>query len=213
MSLASVDHYAVLGVAPSVDRQELRRVWRQLVDRWHPDRAGPESAARYERMELAYAVLSDPLARRTYDSERAGESSAARGGSDLASRPPVRLAPSVRLSRLSGPLNGLIARGIARWAESDVIELSLDAQEEAAGGMVEISLRVPIRCPVCSATAITECSRCRNSGAIEELFSAWLAVRPGVPEGARLTPSAWLPGMLQRVYFRVRITGERGRAS
>jgi hypothetical protein len=40
---------------------------------------------------------------------------------------------------------------------------------------------------------------------IEELFSAWLAVPPGVTDGEILPPSALLPGMLNRVLFRVRL--------
>jgi hypothetical protein len=60
---------------------------------------------------------------------------------------------------------------------------------------------VPVRCACDSAPP---CPRCGGTGAVEELFSAWLAVPPGVADGTVLTPSAWLPGMLHRVYVRVR---------
>ena len=110
--------------------------------------------------------------------------------------------PGVMLSRLSGPLNALLAQGAAEQAEDDVIELFLNAQEASQGGMVVISMHVWVRCPACTAGA---CARCGTSRTVEELFSAWLAVRPGVSDGAVLTPSALLPGMISAVSFRVRL--------
>jgi hypothetical protein len=40
---------------------------------------------------------------------------------------------------------------------------------------------------------------------VEELYSAWFNVPPGVAEGTRLEPSVLLPGMLRPVSFRVRL--------
>jgi hypothetical protein len=94
------------------------------------------------------------------------------------------------LRRLSGPLEALTACGIARHAEPGVIELFLSDAERADGGMVTISMRVPVR------------DKDGRSG--YELWSAWLAVPPGVQEGERLVPSALLPGMVRPVSFRVR---------
>jgi hypothetical protein len=44
----------------------------------------------------------------------------------------------------------------------------------------------------------------RATGTIEEPFSAWLAVRPGVADGTIMKPSALFPGALRPVSFRVR---------
>ena len=49
------------------------------------------------------------------------------------------------------------------------------------------------------------CAHCRGTGTVEELFSAWLAVPPGVKGGEVLVPSADLPGMVEPVRFRVRL--------
>jgi hypothetical protein len=126
-------------------------------------------------------------------------------GDAMTSPPDVPLsAPGVLLQRLSGPLNALLACGVAQYAEDDVIELFVGEQEAAQGGMITISMRVPVRCPAC-AGASASCARCGMTGAVEELFSAWLAVRPGIATGTVLTPSVLLPGMLQPVAFRVRI--------
>jgi hypothetical protein len=60
MSGAAVDPYAVLGVAPDVSDAELRRVYRGLVMRHHPDHNGGsvESAARFAQIQSAYATIA-----------------------------------------------------------------------------------------------------------------------------------------------------------
>ena len=57
------DFYALLGVEDRADVVELRRAWKQLALRWHPDRAGDDATAAFQRLSAAYAVLSDPVAR------------------------------------------------------------------------------------------------------------------------------------------------------
>ena len=116
-------------------------------------------------------------------------------------------APGVMLRRLSGPLNALLACGTARRLDGDVIELLVNEQEASEGGMVYISMRVPTRCPTCVGDTSVACARCRTTGITDEPFSAWLAIRPGVADGAVLRPSALLPGMIGPLSFRVRRRG------
>ena len=87
-------------------------------------------------------------------------------------------------------------------AEDDATELYLNSQDASEGGMVVISMRVAVRCPACREGA---CARCGTSRTVEELFSAWLAVPPGVADGAVLIPSALLPGIIRAVSFRARL--------
>ena len=60
MSEASLDPYTVLGVAPEISDIELRRVYRGLVKRHHPDHNGgsAESAARFAQIQNAYAQIA-----------------------------------------------------------------------------------------------------------------------------------------------------------
>ena len=59
--------YAILGVPLDVDADTLKRAYRQLARRYHPDLAGPGSEVEMKRINRAYAVLSDPEQRRNYD--------------------------------------------------------------------------------------------------------------------------------------------------
>ena len=63
------DLYAVLGVARGADEGAIRKAYRQLARRYHPD-VNPEDKAaedRFKEISHAYDVLSDPEKRRNYD--------------------------------------------------------------------------------------------------------------------------------------------------
>jgi molecular chaperone DnaJ len=201
------DYYDLLGVDARADVAQLRGAWRRLALRWHPDRAGDEATATFQKILAAYRVLADPLARADYDARRLRATpTATRGTAGAGPRPPGsrRPTPGVMLQRCSGPLNGLLACGAARLAEPGVIELYPTAAEIANGGMACISMQVPITCPACGGSTPASCRRCESTGTIEELFSAWLAVPPGAPDGKILAPSALLPGMTGTILFRIR---------
>jgi hypothetical protein len=108
------------------------------------------------------------------------------------------------LSRLTGQLSLLLSRGAARLDELGWITLVLNETEAAQGGMSRITMRVDVWCPKCAGKVLAgTCAECGGRGTVEELFSAWLAVPPGVSAGEVLTPSAELPGMVEVVRFKV----------
>lgn len=192
----SDDYYQLLGVDRRSGRAELRRAWRRLALQWHPDRAGHDAAPTFRKIQSAYAVLSDPISRTAYDARRGSPPAVARGRT-----------PAVFLHRLSGNIQGLLACGIVRHAGNDIIELFLNPDEAATGGMVTIAMRVPVRCEACASAPTAPCERCGGKRTLDDLFSAWLAVPPGVRDGEILPPSALLPGMIHRVLFRARLDG------
>lgn len=61
------NYYAVLGVPIDANNDTLKRAYRQLARRYHPDIAGPGGANEMKRLNRAYAVLSDPEKRQSYD--------------------------------------------------------------------------------------------------------------------------------------------------
>jgi DnaJ-class molecular chaperone len=71
--------------------------------------------------------------------------------------------------------------------------------------MATISMRVKIRCPDCDGPGSASCERCRGRGTVDELYSAWLAIRPGIADGTVVAPTGVLRGMVRPVSFRIRI--------
>lgn len=67
------DFYAMLGVSKDVSDAELKKTYRKLARKHHPD-ANPGDAAaeaKFKEISEAYAVLSDPEQRKEYDELRA----------------------------------------------------------------------------------------------------------------------------------------------
>ncbi len=63
------DPYRILGVGRDAGPEELKRAFRQLALRFHPDRNpdDPAAEARFKQVAWAYELLSDPLKRMQYD--------------------------------------------------------------------------------------------------------------------------------------------------
>lgn len=68
---AGKDYYEILGVPRDADLRTIKKAYRKLAVRWHPDRVPPqERAAAEEKFKVineAYAVLGDEEKRRQYD--------------------------------------------------------------------------------------------------------------------------------------------------
>ena len=61
-------HYQMLGVDEGADESMLRRAYRRLAKRWHPDLCRDEGAAeRFRQVDEAYRCLTDPAERARYD--------------------------------------------------------------------------------------------------------------------------------------------------
>ena len=63
------DYYEVLGVSRNADEKEIKRAYRKLAKKYHPDtNAGnPDAEKRFKEVTEAYSVLSDPEKKKMYD--------------------------------------------------------------------------------------------------------------------------------------------------
>jgi len=68
--MADNELYAILGVESTATDDELRRAYRQLAMKWHPDRAGGDTTFIFQKLSHAYEVLADPVTRAKYDRSR-----------------------------------------------------------------------------------------------------------------------------------------------
>ena len=67
--MAKRDYYEVLGVGRDADAKAIKRAYRKLAKKYHPDMnpGDAEAEKKFKEASEAYAVLSDPEKRRQYD--------------------------------------------------------------------------------------------------------------------------------------------------
>lgn len=64
-----MDHYSTLGVAKTATQEEIKKAYRKLASSHHPDRDGGDTA-KFQSIQAAYDIISDPQKRQEYDNPR-----------------------------------------------------------------------------------------------------------------------------------------------
>merc|ERR1719502_1438705 len=88
-----VDHYGALEVEASADAATVKKAYRKLVLKWHPDKHPADREKAEEKIRSineAYEILSNPTKRAAYDTQRTAIERLKKGGGPpptLASQP------------------------------------------------------------------------------------------------------------------------------
>lgn len=153
--MAKRDYYEVLGVPRSASEADIKRAYRQLAMKYHPDRnpGDPTAEAKFKEINEAYEVLKDPQKRAAYDQfgHRAFEPGMGPGpsaGFDFASFADV-------FDDLFGDILGGGARRRGTGARGADLRYNLTLTLEEAFTGKQAQIRVP--------TAVV-CEACRGSG-------------------------------------------------
>lgn len=166
------DYYEVLGVERNVDKESLKKAFRKLAQKYHPDvNKSPEAEPLFKEINEAYQVLSDDQKRAAYDRfghagvQGAGGFSDFSGGfGDLSSI----------FDELFSGFGGTRSRNQPRRGADLRADITLTFEEAAFGADREIEVPRMELCDRCNGkgaeppTNPVTCSRCNGTGEIQQ---------------------------------------------
>ena len=173
--MAKRDYYEVLGVDRDADGEALKKAYRRLAMKHHPDRNPDDADAelRFKEAKEAYEVLNDPRKRAAYDryGHEGLEAAAGMGGAGAN--------PADAFGDIFGDVFGDIFGGGRRGGRSNVYrgadlryDLTLDLQQAVFGDTVNITIPTMTECQACSGSGAkpgsqpTTCSTCGGAGQV-----------------------------------------------
>ena len=173
MSTTDHDYYELLGIARTADEQEIKKAFRVLARRLHPDVSEEADAeVRFREISEAYEVLSNAETRQLYD--RYGHAGLRSGGftprhfdlGDIGDLFSAFFGDDL----FGGGMRGGVARGGDLAAE-----IQIDLAEAASGTTVSVPVQVAVPCNTCGGdgvepgTDVTTCPRCGGSGRLRQM--------------------------------------------
>jgi molecular chaperone DnaJ len=168
------DLYKTLGVSKGASDEEIKKAYRKLARKYHPDRNpdDPQAEERFKEVQGAYDTLSDPEKRKQYD---AGGMFGGFGGPAGAS--PFGGAGGAGGFDVGDIFSNLFGRGGGGRAQPQQVrgrdletEVSLSFDQAVNGAQVQVTVPKAESCPACHGsgakpgTAPVTCPRCEGRG-------------------------------------------------
>ncbi len=177
------DYYDILGVSKSASQDEIKKAFRKLAHKHHPDKSGGNEAL-FKEMNEAYGTLSDPEKRAQYD--RFGQTfqggGAPGGGSSggwdfgqFGGNGNVKFDFGEGFEDIfSGVFGGSSQAGRSKRGQDIQVDVEISFEEMVSGAQKSISLRKLATCSTCQGTGgkpgakEDTCKRCDGRGRIQK---------------------------------------------
>lgn len=172
----SQDYYETLGVSRDCSQEEIKRAYRRLARRYHPDVCKEDGAEdRFKEISKAYAVLSDPQKRRRYDMYGEDGLGAAPGGD-------VNNIFDLFDQVFGGGMGGGFGRQAQQRGRDLQYEVTIDLQGVVEGYEADLEVNRQAECERCGGTGAAEgsmsqtCEMCGGRGVVTHERATLLGV-------------------------------------
>ncbi|MBF0557848.1 MAG: molecular chaperone DnaJ [Nitrospirae bacterium] len=182
MTTSVKDYYKTLGIAKDASQDDIKKAFRKLARKYHPDlnpgdKAGEE---KFKELNEAYAVLSDPEKRAQYDN--AGTTFDQFGG--------FRGAPgaeSFDFSDIFGDIFGTRTESVQSHARGQdiIMGMELTLEEAFRGISKSLSINHTARCGKCGgsgAESSETCAGCKGTGQVQTSSRGFFRMAQPCPE-------------------------------
>ncbi len=167
------DYYEVIGVARGASADEIRKAYRLLARKYHPDVSPePDAEARFKEINEAYEVLSDQEKRTAYDRfGHAGVEGNLGGFSGFPGFDDI-------FESFFGGFAGAHARSGPRSGEDLRASLTLSFEEAVFGVEKDLDIEQLVSCPTCDGSGAepgsrpVKCPECGGSGQVRRVQSS-----------------------------------------
>jgi len=188
--MAKKDYYEVLGIAKDADAGAIKKAYRRLAIKYHPDKNPDDKKAeeKFKEAAEAYEVLSDPDKRARYD--RFGHAGVSSGGGgfrgegmtmdDIFQQFGDIFGDSGFGSFFGGGRSSGASRSRGQKGSNLRIKVALSLEEIAAGVNKKIKVRKQVVCDTCNgsgakdSSSVNTCSTCRGSGYVRQIKNTFL---------------------------------------
>ena len=141
--------YDLLGVKPNASESELKKAYRRLALKYHPDKnPGAEAGEKFKEISMAYEVLSNEDKRRVYDQH--GEQGIKEGGGGGGGHSPMDIFDMFFGGGLGGGFGGMGGRSRGpRRTKNLMHQVSCSLEEMYNGSTRKLALQKNVICADC----------------------------------------------------------------
>jgi DnaJ-class molecular chaperone len=212
----SLDPYKALGVDKTADAEAIKKAYRKLALKYHPDKNPGDKAAeeKFKELSEAYDILSDPDKKAAYDN-LGGEQFYTRGTDGRGYQAPDFSKGFPRFEEFDDFISQIFGGGFGgsfggsfggqsksrggkrgpapRRGRDHEFPIQLNFLDAARGSKVNLSFDLPVGCPTCGGTGtitygngLRGCPECGGTGKAKKKTEISVTIPSGATDGQRL---------------------------